>query len=279
MKKVTGLLAILPQLVLAQEYWNGIPYPLNRWGVSVMGVNQREKGDLKSASVEGIKIHEKIPDLNAYFLNPHDMEVDAKVQIVKVDYFILPFLNIYAIGGKLEAEAKFNLGRGNINFDSTGKDWNDKLLGAIGSEISKTMPENLHIKQKSEGKLLGGGALIAGEYKRVFSSLQYTYTRIDMDGDVAAKSAEVASGRVGYVVYRDSNFSMTPYLGASYQKTDSEISGVIPSTTLNYKFAMELEDLTPAAGFFTVIKNDFTVLLEYSFGDRKTLAIDLGYRF
>lgn len=279
MKKVTGLLAILPQLVLAQEYWNGIPYPLNRWGVSVMGVNQREKGDLKSASVEGIKIHEKIPDLNAYFLNPHDMEVDAKVQIVKVDYFILPFLNIYAIGGKLEAEAKFNLGRGNINFDSTGKDWNDKLLGAIGSEISKTMPENLHIKQKSEGKLLGGGALIAGEYKRVFSSLQYTYTRIDMDGDVAAKSAEVASGRVGYVVYRDSNFSMTPYLGASYQKTDSEISGVIPSTTLNYKFAMELEDLTPAAGVFTVIKNDFTVLLEYSFGDRKTLAIDLGYRF
>ncbi|MEG1808099.1 MAG: hypothetical protein RR265_08180, partial [Cetobacterium sp.] len=262
MKKVTGLLAILPQLVLAQEYWNGIPYPLNRWGVSVMGVNQTEKGNLKSASVEGIKIHEKIPNLNAYFLNPHDMEVDAKVQIVKVDYFLLPFLNIYGIGGKLEAEAKFNLGRGNLNFNSTGKDLNDKLLGAIGNEISKTMPENLRIKQKSEGKLLGGGALIAGEYKRVFSSLQYTYTRIEMDGDVAAKSAEVASGRVGYVVYRDSNLSMTPYLGASYQKTDSEISGVIPSTTLNYKFAMELEDLTPAAGVFTVIKNDFTVLLE-----------------
>ncbi|MEG0301542.1 hypothetical protein [Cetobacterium sp.] len=279
MKKVTGLLAILPQLVLAQEYWNGIPYPLNRWGVSVMGVNQTEKGNLKSASVEGIKLHEKIPNLNAYFLNPHDMEVDAKVQIVKVDYFLLPFLNIYGIGGKLEAEAKFNLGRGNLNFNSTGKDWNDKLLGAIGNEISKTMPENLRIKQKSEGKLLGGGALIAGEYKRVFSSLQYTYTRIEMDGDVAAKSAEVASGRVGYVVYRDSNLSMTPYLGASYQKTDSEISGVIPSTTLNYKFEMELEDLTPAAGVFTVIKNDFTVLLEYSFGDRKTLALDLGYRF
>ena len=279
MKKVTGLLALLPQLVLAQEYWNGIPYPLNRWGVSVMGANQTEKGNLKSASVEGIKIHEKIPNLNAYFLNPHDMEVDAKVQIVKVDYFILPFLNIYGIGGKLEAEAKFNLGRGNLNFDSTGKNWSDKILGAIGNEISKTMPENLRIKQKSEGKLLGGGALIAGEYKRVFSSLQYTYTRIEMDGDVAAKSAEVASGRVGYVVYRDSNLSMTPYLGASYQKTNSEISGVIPNTTLNYKFAMELEDLTPAAGVFTVIKNNFTVLLEYSFGDRKTLALDLGYRF
>lgn len=279
MKKVTGLLAILPQLVLAQEYWNGIPYPLNRWGVSVMGVNQTEKGNLKSASVEGIKLHEKIPNLNAYFLNPHDMEVDAKVQIVKVDYFLLPFLNIYGIGGKLEAEAKFNLGRGNLNFDSTGKYWDDKLLGAIGNEISKTMPENLRIKQKSEGKLFGGGALIAGEYKRVFSSLQYTYTRIEMDGDVAAKSAEVAAGRVGYVVYRDSNLSITPYLGASYQKTDSEISGVIPNTTLNYKFGMELEDLTPAAGVFTVIKDDFTVLLEYSFGDRKTLALDLGYRF
>lgn len=279
MKRTTGLLFLLPQLVLAQEYWNGISYPMNRWGVSVMGVKQREKGDLKSASVNGIEIGGKIPNANVDFLSPHNMEVDAKVQLVKADYFILPFLNIYGIAGKLEAEAKFDLGRGNFNFDSTGNKFHDGILGGIADKISGTMPENLHIKQKSEGKLFGGGALIAGEYKRVFTSIQYTYTRIEMDGDVAAKSAEVAAGRLGYVVYRDSDYSITPYLGASYQKTNSEISGVIPTTNLNYKFQMDLEELTPAAGVFTVIKNNFTVLLEYSFGDRKTLALDLGYRF
>lgn len=279
MKRVKGLLFLLPQLVLAQDYWNGIPYPMNRWGVSIMGVDQRERGDLKSASVNGIEIGGKIPNANVDFLNPHNMEVDAKVQLVKVDYFVLPFLNIYGIAGKLEAEAKFELGRGNFNFDSTGNKFYDRILGTVADKISGSMPENLHIKQKSEGKLLGMGALVAGEYKKVFSSLQYTYTKIEMDGDVAAKSAEVAAGRLGYVVYRDSNYSITPYLGASYQKTDSEISGVIPSTTLNYKFQMELEELTPAAGVFTVIKDNFTVLLEYSFGDRKTLALDLGYRF
>lgn len=279
MKRTTGLLFLLSQLVLAQEYWNGIPYPMNRWGISVMGVDQKEKGDLKSASVNGIEIGGKIPNANVDFLNPHNMEVDAKVQLVKVDYFILPFLNIYGIAGKLEAEAKFDLGRGSFNFDSTGNKLHDMILGGVADKISGTMPENLHIKQKSEGKLFGGGALIAGEYKKVFTSLQYTYTKIEMDGDVAAKSAEVAAGRLGYVMYRDSNYSITPYLGASYQKTDSKISGVIPSTTLNYKFQMDLEELTPSAGVFTVIKNNFTVLLEYSFGDRKTLAIDLGYRF
>lgn len=279
MKKATGLLFLLPQLVLAQEYWRGIPYPMNRWGVSVMGVDQTEKGKLKGASVNGIEIGDKIPNANVNFMNPRNMEVDAKVQLVKVDYFVLPFLSVYGIGGKLEAEAKFNLGKGDFNFDATGNKFQDKIFGNLADKISGNMPENLHIKQKSEGKLIGGGAILAGEFNRVFTSVQYTYTKIDMDGDVASKSAEVAAARLGYVAYRDSNYSITPYLGASYQKTNSEISGVIPSTTLNYKFQMDLEEVTPAAGIFTVIKDSFTVLLEYSFGDRKTLVLDLGYRF
>lgn len=279
MKKTTGLLILLPQLAFSQDYWNGIPYPMNRWGVSVMGVEQREKGDLKKASVNGIELGGGIPNANVEFLNPHNIEVDAKVQLLKVDYFLLPFLNIYGIAGKLEAEAKFDLGRGSFNFDSVGNGIYDGILGNFAEKISEIMPENVHIKQKSEGKIFGGGALIAGEYKRIFSSLQYTYTKVEMDGDIAAKSAEVTAGRVGYVVHRDSKLSVMTYLGASYQKTDSEILGVIPTTNLNYKFQMDLEELTPAVGIFTIIKNDFTVLLEYSFGDRKTLALDLGYRF
>lgn len=279
MKRTTGLLLLLPQLTFAQDYWNGIPYPMNRWGVSVMGVEQREKGDLKKASVNGIELGGGIPNANVEFLNPHNIEVDAKVQLLKVDYFLLPFLNIYGIAGKLEAEAKFNLGRGSFNFDSVGNGIYDGILGNFAEKISEIMPENVHIKQKSEGKIFGGGALVAGEYKNIFSSLQYTYTKVEMGGDVAAKSAEVTAGRLGYMIHRDSDFSVMTYLGASYQKTDSEISGVIPTTNLNYKFQMELEELTPSMGIFTVIKNNFTVLLEYSFGDRKTLALDLGYRF
>ena len=277
MKRVTGLLFLLPQLVIGQDSWRGIPYPMNRWGVSVMGVKQTEKGNLTEASVSGIKIGEKLT-ANVDFLKPEDLKMDADVQIVKVDYFVLPFLNLYAIGGKLEATAQFNLGRANVNFDSTGKPGLDGLLGAVGDGIAEYVPKS--IEYKSEGKLYGGGALIAGEYNRIFSSLQYTYTRIEMDGDVAAKSAEVAAGRVGYVVYRSKGYSVTPYLGAAYQKTDSSISGPIPGLEgVNYQFQMELEDLTPSVGVFTVINDSFTVLVDYSFGDRETLAIDLGYRF
>ncbi len=279
MKKLAGGLFLLSHFLYAQEYWNGIPYPINRWGVSVMRADQSEKGKLKEASVQGIEIGKKIPKGNVYFLDPQSMEVDAKVQLVKVDYFLLPFLNIYGIVGKLEAEAKFNLGKGTLNFDSTGNKIGDFIMGGIADKITETMPNNLKIKQKSEGNIYGGGFLIAGEYKRVFSSLQYTYTRVEMDGDVAAKSAEVGAGRVGYALYRDQNFSVTPYLGASYQKTDSSIQGVIPSTTLNYRFEMELEELTPSVGFFSTIKENFTVLVEYSFGDKELIAMDLGYRF
>ncbi|MGL4954079.1 MAG: hypothetical protein ACRDA0_01495 [Cetobacterium sp.] len=272
MKRVTGLLFLLPQLVLGQDSWRGIPYPMNRWGVSVMGVKQTEKGNLTEASVSGkIKLDKlnKELNLNAEFFKPENLKVDADVQIVKVDYFVLPFMNLYAIGGELNAKVKFNLGVPTIS---------------LGPSLEITGKKNWTIEHEAKGKLYGGGALIAGEYNRVFSSLQYTYTRIEMDGDVATKSAEVAMGRLGYVVYRSKGYSVTPYLGAGYQKTDSSMSGPIPDIApgvkdMNYRFEMELEKVTPSVGVFTVINDSFTVLVDYSFGDRETLAIDLGYRF
>ncbi|MGL5356897.1 MAG: hypothetical protein ACRDAQ_10245 [Cetobacterium sp.] len=268
MKVFKGLLFLVPQLVLAADTWRGIQYPMNRWGISVMGVNQVEKGNLTSAGVKG-KLGKNKLDINVDFLKPQDLRVDADVKIVKVDYFVLPFLNVYAIGGELDANVKFNVGAPTIT---------------IGPFKPITGKKDWHIEHKAEGKLYGGGALIAGEYKRVFTSLQYTYTRIEMDGDVAAKSAEVGMARVGYVAYRDSGYSITPYVGAAYQKTDSSISGPIPVelegvSNLNYKFKMELEKVTPSIGIFTVLNDRFTVLVDYSFGDRETLAIDLGYRF
>ncbi|MGL5917867.1 MAG: hypothetical protein ACRCYM_01305 [Cetobacterium sp.] len=284
MKKFEGLLLLLPLLsgvAYGADSWRGIEYPMNRWGVSVMGINQVEKGNLTSASVTGkIKLNglKNDLDMNVDFLKPEDLKVDANVKLVKVDYFLLPFLNIYGIGGELDAKVKFNLGRGDINFGSTGKPILDGILAGLGNGLSDKIPTR--IEHKSEGKLYGGGALIAGEYKRVFSSFQYTYTRIEMEGDVAAKSAEVAMGRVGYVSYRENGYSVTPYIGAGYQKTDSSISGPIPGTeNVNYNFKMELEKVTPSIGVFTTIKDRFTILVDYSFGDRKTLAVDLGYRF
>ncbi|MGL6132056.1 MAG: hypothetical protein ACRCZ9_10625 [Fusobacteriaceae bacterium] len=283
MKVFKGLLFLVPQLVLAADTWRGIQYPMNRWGISVMGVNQVEKGNLTSAGVKG-KLGKNKLDINVDFLKPQDLRVDADVKIVKVDYFVLPFLNVYAIGGELDANVKFNLGKGDVKFGKTGKPFIDAVLEGVEKDIATKMPANIKIEHKAEGKLYGGGALIAGEYKRVFTSLQYTYTRIEMDGDVAAKSAEVGMAKVGYVAYRESGYSITPYVGAAYQKTDSSISGPIPVelegvSNLNYKFTMELEKVTPSIGIFTVLNDRFTVLVDYSFGDRETLAIDLGYRF
>lgn len=82
MKRVTGLLFLLPQLVLGQDSWRGIPYPMNRWGVSVMGVKQTEKGNLTGASVSGkIKLDKlnKELNLNAEFFKPENLKVDADV--------------------------------------------------------------------------------------------------------------------------------------------------------------------------------------------------------
>lgn len=260
MKKLVILIFMLScQLSMGMKSWNKIPYPYKKMGISYIIANQLEKGKLKSASIT-------MNPLNLDFFNPKSLEVKANLNLIKLDYFLLPFLNIYGIGGRIDTEASFNLGKGTLSFNPSGKPILDNI------PFKK-------IKQKSEGNLYGAGALIAGEYKNIFTSFQYTYTEIKLKGDIATKSAEIGSGRLGYNYKYSNSINIMPYLSISYQKTDTSIKGKIPNTKLNYKFNMELEKETPSIGIFFKLPKNFTYLIDYSWGNKELLAMEIGYRF
>lgn len=259
------------QILLGNEEWYKIPFPIKRWGISYLNISQNEKGNLKSANVD-------LNKLNLDFENPKSLDVKADLNLIKVDYFLLPFFNIYGIGGEIDTEASFNLGKGVFSIDSTGKPGFDSIIDNILKPINKNMPD-IRIKQKSKGDIYGGGILLGCEYRNIFTSLQYTYTQIKLDGNLATKDAQVGTGRVGYNYKYNDNIKILSYFALSYQKTDANISGVIPETNFDYNFNVELEKYTPSFGIFFSLPKNFTFLVDYAWGEKELLAMELGYRF
>ncbi|MGL5965137.1 MAG: hypothetical protein ACRCZ9_12455 [Fusobacteriaceae bacterium] len=288
--------------------WMGIPYPMKRWGVSILGVNQVESGNIKKVDMNFDKIEIQIPNLGVLesdlkIINPDSIEVDADVKLVKVDYFVLPFLSVYGIYGQVDAKVKMRAGNPGISNPkfvldrvNTGKPIADSfqngIIGKIESELNKN-PEaieglvNKDLAQQitlngdfnTEGDIYGIGALVAGEYKNIFAMFQYTYSEIKMKDGLAKKKAEMANGRLGYSFKPDGRYirSFTPYIGAGYQLMDTQVKAGVGD--LNVIIDLELDEISPAAGFFMQFPNDITLLVEGTWGTKDSIAIDVGYRF
>lgn len=280
MKRTTGLLFLLPQLVLAQEYWNGIPYPMNRWGISGLGVTQTEAGKISNIDINIKKIPIGNLNLDLEIVNPESIEVKAKVKGVKLDYFVLPFLSIYGIYGQLEADVDMRAGNPKIGIPGTGNNFIDGIIGGYEDKINNHLEKvKLNGKFKTEGDIYGIGGILAGEYKNVFGMLQYTYTEIHMKDGLAKKKAEVSNARLGYSFKPKDTFitNITPYLGATYQLMGTQVKAGIGD--LNATIDLELDEISPAAGVFIQLSNNMTLMVETTWGTKDSVAIDIGYRF
>lgn len=291
-----------------RKEWMGIPYPMKRWGVSVLGVNQTEKGNIKSVDMNIKKVEIPIPNFGVLeselkVVNPESIEVKADVQLVKLDYFILPFLSVYGVYGQVDAKVnmkagnpgianpKFTLDRVNTGkpiIDAIKNDFAEKIEnelnknpGAMEELVNKDLAEQISLNGvfKTEGDIYGIGALLAGEYKNIFLMMQYTYSEIHMKNGLAKKKAEMANGRLGYSFKPQNRFikSFTPYMGASYQLMDTQVKA--SAGDLNVIIDLELDEISPAAGFFMQLPYDLTLLVETTWGTKDSIAIDLGYRF
>ncbi|MGL5542033.1 MAG: hypothetical protein ACRDB2_01620, partial [Fusobacteriaceae bacterium] len=235
--------------------------------------------------------------------NPDSIKVEADVKLVKLDYFVLPFLSVYGIYGQLDAKVNMRAGNpaiANPKFTldrvNTGKpildDIENKIIagiedklnknpGAMEELVNKDLAETITLNGifETEGDIYGVGALLAGEYKNIFTMMQYTYSEIHMKNGLAKKKAEMANARLGYSFKPQCKYvrSFTPYVGAAYQLMDTQVKA--SAGELNVLIDLELDEITPAAGFFMQFSHDITLLVETTWGTKDSIAIDLGYRF
>ncbi|MBS9435317.1 hypothetical protein EAE92_23030 [Photorhabdus hainanensis] len=140
--------------------------------------------------------------------------------MLKLDTWVLPFLNVYGVYGWTKGTSKTNIE--GIRF------------AGFSIPDMKDIPFALDFK----GKTYGGGLTLAGGYDQFFGTLDtnYTYTNLDiLNGKI---SALVVTPRVGYefifqpIIPGQGNTKLQVWTGGMYQRITQEFKGNISNLDL-----------------------------------------------
>ena len=182
---------------------------------------------------------------------------------VKIDAWLFPFMNVFAIYGELD-------GRTNVDLSGT--------LLPLPSALS-----NLDIQY--DGDVFGGGIVLAVGGDEWFASLTTTFTDSDLSGGFnSSVKAMTMQPRFGYA--HSENFSF--WIGGYHIDAEEKHSGSVnvdfgpPFGTVPIGFDVTLgasTDFSPAIGA-NIGFGSFTATIEAGGGgDRRTLLANLSYRF
>ena len=100
---------------------------------------------------------------------------------IKVDAWLLPFLNVYAIAGKIKNESQTTI---DVTLPPV-------VPGGAGRRFTTTVPTKL------DGTVKGVGVTLAGGYQSFFGALDANWAKADLGFDERFK-AVVASARAGW---------------------------------------------------------------------------------
>lgn len=197
---------------------------------------------------------------------------ESEVLTLKADVWVLPFLNFYAIGGKLNGFSETTISSVDI--------------GSINLPVDQPFRLDL------DGYTYGAGTVIAGGYESVFALVDASYTKTSLTVINGEIDSIVVSPRVGYDFSRNSNWPIRAWVGAQYQNIQQTLSGNIndlplglpswvpvPSDatfTVNQSLANKWNTLVGAQYEFTP---NWVLISELGFGQRKSFFITLDARF
>ena len=230
------------------EMTGGDSMPLP-WGIGLTLYNQNQPYKIVNLEIpiagidigaaEGLQVHN---DTTSYHF--------------KFDYWLLPFLNVYLLGGFIDGTTTVELG----NID----------LG---------LPIRLNdIRVDYDGFMYGGGVTLAYGGEKWFTSLTYDLSRTDLDLTNSSVQGWVLAPRVGLVFK-----GAAVYVGAMYQQAEETHEGIFEMPYLGaVPFHVELEqaeDWNYVVGMIAGLSEHWNLNFEGGFGERKSILAYLEYRF
>ncbi|WP_394152764.1 TonB-dependent receptor [Vibrio maritimus] len=206
---------------------------------------------------------------------------ESEVLTLKADVWVLPFLNFYAIGGKLNgySETTIKSVSGTLDFGIFERD----------IEIDNI---NAPFRLDLDGYTYGAGTVIAGGYESFFALVDASYTKTSLtviDGEI---DSIVVSPRIGWDFSRNTDWRLRAWVGAQYQNIEQTLSGNVKDLplgslgdlallddarfTVNQSLANNWNSLVGAQYEFTP---NWVLISELGFGQRKSFFITLDARF
>lgn len=215
----------------------------------------------------------------------NDIIVDTKggfqesdVWTVRADMWLFPFLNLYAIAGKITGYSETTI---DVALD----------LGTPGNPT--TIVRNAPFKLDLDGNLYGGGIVVAGGYKEWFTIVDASYTKTNLTVIDGGIDSIVVTPRVGYD-FTNHGHPIRLWVGGQYQNIQQTLKGdlrdLFPAQfvdlveaegeTAGFVVKQELaSEWNTVVGFNYVINPTFNIIGEFGFGDRQSAFIALDTRF
>jgi len=223
--------------------------------------------------------------LNGLKMDWLDLDLDAQpgkqitnVLTARADVWLFPFLNIYALIGKLDGFSETDV---NANIGIKRK--NGKVIPILERKI-----ENFRLDL--DGYTTGVGFVLAGGYDQWFGLVDASYTQSTLTVIDGSINAIVISPRVGFD-FNKNGIPVRIWAGAMYQNVEQELSGslvdlglppILANLAPNGEFEVKQHLATnwnPIAGFQYQVNPSWYLLGEVGFGERQSFFISLDRRF
>lgn len=261
---LTTLLLLTPVSVLAQESGKGPLFMkdmlggkefFDPWGVGLDFFTMKQDYAIKSLSFD-------LPGFEVDDFSLIDVSNDVQNYDLKLDVWVTPFLNVFALIGRVDADTLVDLSA--IPIDAAGN--------SLGTQTVSY-----------DGTVYGGGFNLIYGTENWFVSLNNTWTDTKLGGNFdSSVSAYTAQPRLGLVKNK-----WTAYVGGMYLDTNEKHSGTIDLIfpgipPVPVPFSVELESLEHwnyTVGIVHVFSPNAHILLEYGFGDRTHTLFNFTYRF
>lgn len=179
---------------------------------------------------------------------------DTDTYHLTADYWVLPFLDLYAILGNVDGRTRVGL-----------------------SQINIGLPlQDLTINY--DGQLYSAGLVLAYGREHLFASLDLSYSWTELDVSTSSVEMFVATPRVGY------DFGKVQlWAGAMYQQPDEHHKGVVQIPQLGpvpYDVTLGSKDhWNFTAGARSALSEHWVASIEGGFGKRSMVLAHLEYRF
>lgn len=245
-------------LMADEAYERGHELPLP-FGVGINFITLKRGIDVKD-----IKVSRNGNTLDVSDVIAADATTYVDTLMARVDAWILPFLNVYFLGGYLENDSEVDVtftiptfppgsGTTNVNVQSSGS-----LTGTVW----------------------GGGLQLAAGYGDFFLMLDgnYVYSELDslLDETIQVAIYSVRTGWNGEI----NNVPTRIWLGGMYWDADRVVSGTIGDLSFEVLQGPE-EPTNLTIGTNVEISKEWSLFAEYAFNfeDLRMLAFGTGYRF
>jgi hypothetical protein len=219
-----------------------------KFGIGLTLYNQTQPYEISSLQVT-------LPGLDPTQLQNLEVDNDTNSYHLRLDYWILPFLNVFGLVGEIDGKTTVNL-----------------------QAIELGLPINLNnIVVDYDGTVYGAGLVLAAGGEKWFAAIAYDYTDTDLDVSNSSVEASIITPKLGLRTK-----SGAIWVGAMHQDAEERHIGTFDVPGLGpVPYDVILNEKEPwnwLIGATTGIGENWVLILQGGFGDRNAALVTLEYR-